>query len=283
MLFEPYTRMGILTRLDAEFGIVCGPPADFPPTWIRKRTGFVWILALGAWMLLLPTSLATAQSPLAGTVPNASGNQSTTAKASTAQPPVHHAVHHHHHAKPEAATVAPAPVAPPPPLPPAERPANPATIEFNNGLLTIHAQNSSLVNILVQIQHQTGLVIDGLSHDQRIYGQYGPGNISTTLSALLDGSGYDFVIVGGGSGHAAPRLILSIPGAGGGAITPPPAVVSNEAAPPADGNQEATPPNGDQDASPPDGDQTEPADPTTPPQPKSPQEIFNELRRMNPQ
>ena len=31
-----------------------------------------------------------------------------------------------------------------------------------------------------------------------IYGQYGPGSISATLSSLLDGSGYDFVIVGGG-------------------------------------------------------------------------------------
>jgi hypothetical protein len=262
MLFEPYTRMGILTRLDAEFAIVYVPPADFPPTSIRKRTGFAWILGLGAWMLLLPTSLAAAQSP-AGAVPNASGNQSTTAKTSTAQPAVHHAVRHHHHAKPEAATVTPAPVPPPPPLPPAEQPANPATIEYNNGLLAIHAQNSSLVNILVQIQHQTGLVIDGLNHDQRIYGQYGPGNISTTLSALLDGCGYDFVIVGGGTSHATPRLILSTPGSTG-AVTPPPAV-SNEATPPAD------------------SDQSDPADPTAPPQPKSPQEIFNEMRRAHPQ
>ena len=96
-----------------------------------------------------------------------------------------------------AAEVAPAPVAPPPPLPPAEQPPNPATIDYKDGLLSVRAQNPSLVNILVQIQHQTGLVIDGLNHDQRVYGQYGPGSVSTTLSALLDGAGYDFVIVGG--------------------------------------------------------------------------------------
>lgn len=208
-------------------------------------------------MLLIPTSFATAQT--AGNAPTAGSSPST--KTSTLKPPIHHPAHHRHHAKPEAATVAP--VAPPPPLRPAEQPPNPATIDFNNGLLSVRAQNSSLVNILVQIQHRTGLVIDGLSHDQRIYGQYGPGSISTTLTALLDGSGYDFIIVGGGSGGAAPKLILSTP-ASNGAVTPPPVA-----------NTEATPPASD--------DQADPADPTAPPEPKSPQEIFNEMRRMHPQ
>ncbi|MGB8478464.1 MAG: hypothetical protein WCE63_06440 [Acidobacteriaceae bacterium] len=278
MLFEPYTRTGMLQRLDADFGEVCGSPAEFASRWIRNRIGFCWVLALGGWMLLIPPSMATAQST--STAPTAASSPAT--KTSTAKPPIHHAVHHRHHAKPETATVAPAPVAPPPPLRPAEQPANPATIDFNNGLLTVRAQNSSLVNILVQIQHQTGLVIDGLSHDQRIYGQYGPANVSTTLSALLDGSGYDFVIVGGGNGHAAARLILSAPGSAGGTMTPP-AVANNQAAPPADGGDNATPQNADQATSPPDGDQTDPADPTAPPQAKSPQEIFDELRRMHPQ
>ena len=256
MLFEPYTRTRMLYRLDADFGPLCGPPADSPSTWIPQRIGLGWILALGAWILLIPASLATAQ--VAGTAPTAGSSPS--AKASATKPPIHHAVHHHRHAKPSAAVVAPAPVAPPPPLRPAEQPPNPATIEFNNGLLTVRAQNSSLVSILTRIQHETGLVIDGLNRDQRIYGQYGPGNISTTLTALLDGSGYDFVIVGGGSDHAAARLILSTPGT---PATTTPAVANNQQAAPTD--------------------QAEPADPTAPPQPKSPQEIFNEMRRLHPQ
>jgi hypothetical protein len=268
MLFEPYTRNGMLHRLDADFSAMCGPTTDFPFTRLRDRIGLFGVLALGGWMLLIPASLATAQS--AGTTSTATAGPST--KTSTAKPPAHH----HHHAKPVAATVAPAPVAPPPPLPPAEQPPNPATINFNNGVLSVHAQNSSLVNILVQIQHLTGLVIDGLSHDQRVYGQYGPGTVSATLSALLDGSGYDFVIVGGGGGHAAARLILSAPGSAGAPATAAaaaaaPDVVSNPEPPPSDEN-----PNGN-------GDEAEPADPTTPPQPKSPDEIFNELRRAHPQ
>lgn len=264
MLFEPYTRTGMLQRLDADFGDVCGPSTDFPFVRIRNRIGLGWVLALSGWMLLLPASIATAQ---------AGGTASTAATPSTKTPTahtlVHHAVHHRHHAKPEAATVAPAPVAPPPPLPPAEQPPNPATINFSNGILSVRAQNSSLVNTLVQIQHLTGLAIDGLSHDQRVYGQYGPGTVSATLSALLDGSGYDFVIVGGGAGHASARLILSTPGS---TSTPPaaaPAVANNPDATPADEN--------------PDGDNADPADPSAPTEPKSPQEIFDELRRAHPQ
>jgi hypothetical protein len=212
-------------------------------------------------MLLIPASPAIAQT--AGAAPTAGSTSST--KTSTAKPPVHHVVHHHHHAKSEAATVAPAPVAPPPPVPPAQQPANPATVDFNNGHLTVRAQNSSLVSILDQIQHRTGLAIEGLNQDQRIYGQYGPGSIATTLTALLDGSGYDFVIVGGSGGHAAARLILSTPVSAGAATTTAPAVANNQQANPAEGNS------------------SEPADPTAPPQPKTPQEIFNELRRMHPQ
>ncbi|MGC1873063.1 MAG: hypothetical protein WA700_19055 [Acidobacteriaceae bacterium] len=248
--------------MDADFGAVCGSPANTPSTLIRNRNGLGWTLALAAaWMLLLPASLVSAQA--AGTAPTNVGSPST--KTSTAKPPVHHAVHHHHrHGKPVAATVAPEPAAPPPPLPPAEQPANPATVDFNHGLLTVRARNSSLIGILDQIQHQTGLVIEGLNHDQRMYGQYGPGNISSTLASLLDGSGYDFVIVGG-SDHAAARLILSAPDSNGVPVATPASVANNQPATPAEGN-----PN-------------EVADPTAPSQPKTPQEIFNEMRRMHPQ
>ena len=310
MVFEPYSRTGTLQGLDAEIGSVSGPAANLPLPWIRSHIGFGWILALGGWVLLSPASLAVAQSAAAA----AAGTTQSTNNSSAQTPPVHRAVHHRHRAKPE--PVAAAPIPPPLPLPPAEQPPNPATIDFKNGLLSVHAQNSSLVNILVQIQHQTGLAIDGLSHDRRVYGQYGPGNISTTLAALLDGAGYDFVIVGAGREHASPRLILSTPGAGGAAAPAPapPPVVSNEAVPPSDTNTTPPPEVNDSDApqaetdqpdqpdqaqpdqaqpdqpqpeqAQPDqseSDQSGPADPTAPPQAKSPQEIFDELRQMHPQ
>jgi hypothetical protein len=278
MFFEPYTRTGMLQRLDADLGVVSGSAAAFAFTWIRDRIGFSGVLALGGCMLLLPASLATAQATR--TAPSGTTNPST--QTSTAKPRVHHAVHHRHHAKPAAAAVAPAPVAQAP-LPPAEQPANVATVDFKNGLLTVHAQNSSLISILDQVRHQTGLVIDGLTHDQRMYGQYGPGNISATLSALLDGSGYDFVIVGNGSSRTPPRLILSPPGAAGAvpAPQPPPAAVSNEDQP---NDTEVPPPvTSEGDAPQAEDGQGGPSDPTAPPQAKTPQEIFNEMRRTHSQ
>ncbi len=263
--------------MDAEFGAEWECPPEFTSRWIHTRIGFTWVLALAGWMFLIPASLATAQA--ARTAPPVARSPAT--KTSTKKPHLHHSVHHHRHAKRQADTVVPA--APPPPLRPAEMPANPATVDFKNGLLTVRAQNSSLVSILTQIQHQTGLVIEGLSHDQRIYGQYGPGGISTTLSALLDGSGYDFVIVGGGSGHAAARLILSTPGSAGAPAAPPPAVANNQEAPPADATENPPPENSEGVAPQAEGDQGGPSDPTVPTQPKSPQEIFDELRQMHPQ
>jgi hypothetical protein len=229
-------------------------------------------------MLLVPALFATAQTPQAGTVPGMSvaghptassakkpsstGKKSTARKASPARHPVHRAAHPRRHAKPAAKPVAPAPVAPAPPVPPANQPADPATIDFSNGLLSVRAQNSSLVDILNRISRQTGLVIEGLSHDARMYGQYGPDNISATLSALLDGSGYNYVIVGG-TGHSPTRLILSTVGNAGAAN--PPTEGSNAQAPPAASEPSV------------------PADPNGPVQPKTPQEILNEMRRMHPQ
>ncbi|MGH9616950.1 MAG: hypothetical protein ACRD28_09440 [Acidobacteriaceae bacterium] len=149
------------------------------------------------------------------------------------------------------------------PVAPADQPASPATVDFSQGVLSIRAQNSSLVSILDQVSRETGLHVEGLAHDERIYGQYGPGDVSTTLSALLDGSGYDYVIIGG-TGKAPAQLVLS-PGGGNGAAGPPQAAANNQQPAPAINE----PPTA--------------ADPTTPPQPKTAQEIFNELRRMHPQ
>lgn len=265
MQVQPYTRTGMLQRLDADPGAVCGLRADLALARISNRHGFGCALALCAWMLLIPASLATGQ--VSGAAPIANTRSST--KSSTAKPHVNRKLRHRHHARPAAASIKPALTTPAPPLPPAEQPATPATVDFNNGQLTIRAQNSGLLSILGQVQRQTGLVIDGLSHDQRVYGQYGPGSISSTLTALLNGTGYDFVIVGGANAHDTARLILSTPGNGGDATTTPPAVGNDQQPPPADGSQN--------------GDQTQPADPTAPTQPKTSQEFFNEMRNKQPQ
>lgn len=152
-----------------------------------------------------------------------------------------------------------APAAPPPPVPPVQQAASPAKIYFRHGTLRIDANNSSLMQILNDVSRQSGLVIDGLNRDERVYGQYGPGPVASTLTKLLDGAGYNYVITGGSAAGGTPMKLMLTAG-----NTMPPSVPATYSAP--------TPVN----ASP------EPANPSEPVHAKTPQEIFNELRAMRP-
>lgn len=129
-------------------------------------------------------------------------------------------------------------------------------------MLTIEARNSSLEQILNQVSQQTGMTIEGSNHDKRIYGDYGPGTVSATMEKLLNGAGYNYVIVGGGDGRPPAKLLLTSDKAGAGSA---PAVTSQAA--------QATPP----------VQSAAPENPSSPTHPKTPQEIFEELRRMHPQ
>jgi hypothetical protein len=130
-------------------------------------------------------------------------------------------------------------------------------------MLSIYARNSSLTSILNQVSRESGLVVEGLGQDKRIYGQYGPGTVSSTLTALLDGSGYNYVILGGGSGQSPAKLLLTPAGSMPSSTLP---VAASSPAPAPDTNG-----------------QPSTVDPTQPVHAKTPREIFNELRRMHPQ
>ena len=77
-----------------------------------------------------------------------------------------------------------------------DKPPQPATVNLAPGRLAIHADNSSLTEILHQLTKDSGMTVDGLGADQRIYGSYGPGDPQEVISSLLDGSGYNIVMLG---------------------------------------------------------------------------------------
>ncbi len=136
--------------------------------------------------------------------------------------PAAQAVHHRKgKAKPAAAQSKAAPppavVEPPKPnWPVNDRPA-PATVAWDNRSLRINASNSSLGQILSQISSATGAKIEGAGGDQRIFGVFGPGKVRDVLSQLLQGSGYNVVMIGD-NGHGLPReVLLSQRGAAGSA------------------------------------------------------------------
>lgn len=126
-------------------------------------------------------------------------------------------IHKHHQAPaahPDAASSQPEPAitAPKPPdWPVNDRPTD-ATVVWNSQGLHIEASNSTLAQILNDVATATGAKLEGLGQDQRIanqriFGSYGPGNARDVLVQLLNGSGYNLLLIGG-QGQGAPREIV---------------------------------------------------------------------------
>jgi hypothetical protein len=85
-------------------------------------------------------------------------------------------------------------------------PAQPS-VTWNSQGLHVEATNSSLRAILNQISTETGAKIEGLNGDERVFGEYGPGQARDVLSQLLQGSAYNFLVLGNTDG--ALKVVLS--------------------------------------------------------------------------
>jgi hypothetical protein len=132
-----------------------------------------------------------------------------TAASST---PAHKKVHPHKHAaaQPPAAPVTTAPAKPPEPeLPkwPANEKPTPASVTWDSQGLRIDAANSSLAQILHDVATATGATVEGFDSDQRVFGAFGPGPARDVLCQLLQGSGYNLLLIGD-QGQGTPREIL---------------------------------------------------------------------------
>jgi hypothetical protein len=110
-------------------------------------------------------------------------------------------------AAPEA--IAAQPSVSPAPILPANQPPNRAKVSWDNRGLEIEASNSSLDQILRQVAADTGAKLEGLTQDQRVFGSYGPGPWSDVLLKLLDGSGYNVLMIGGRDSDAPLAIVLS--------------------------------------------------------------------------
>ena len=186
------------------------------------------------------------------------------------------------------------PTTPSPPLTPSQRPPSRAQITYTGGTLSVSANNSSLNQILRQISSDTGMKIIGGVTDERVFGQYGPATPDQVLSALLDGTGSNMLIVHR-DGDAPAELVLT-PRQGG--PTPPnPNATANDDRPEsqgppptqADQSQPAPAPNVPPvtpAANPGTPAGSAPADGSQPDSPngvKTPQQIYEQLQRMRQQ
>jgi hypothetical protein len=121
------------------------------------------------------------------------------------------------------------------------------------------------------------MTIDGLNQDQRVFGSYGPGNPRDVLTSLLDGAGYNVLMVGETQKGAPRELILT-------ARSEAPPTTQAAGAPPA-------PDSDDEDDSSNVYQQPERLNPTLPAMPpdvpqggvKSPAQILQELQQIRQQ
>jgi hypothetical protein len=97
----------------------------------------------------------------------------------------------------------------PTPIWPANQPPNQAKVSWDGRGLEIEAFNSSLNQILHEVAADTGAKLEGLTQDQRVFGSYGPGPEISVLSKLLEGSGYNVLMIGNGDTDVPLEIVLS--------------------------------------------------------------------------
>ncbi|MFL6427586.1 MAG: hypothetical protein ACJ71S_05030 [Acidobacteriaceae bacterium] len=124
----------------------------------------------------------------------------------------------HRGKKPTAVAAAEPPPPPPPTVAPSlfQQPAVPATVSAGNNELTVKADNSSLAQILHQVASKTGMRLDGLGGDERVFGSFGPGAPREVLTALLNGTSYNVMMVGDLPNGAPRELLLTSRASGAG-------------------------------------------------------------------
>jgi hypothetical protein len=84
------------------------------------------------------------------------------------------------------------------------------SIEFADGLMTIHSGGATLSEILFQIQKVTGaeIAIPAGTEQDKVASDFGPGPASEVLGELLNGTGLNFVVVGSEADHNMLRSVI---------------------------------------------------------------------------
>jgi len=109
-------------------------------------------------------------------------------------------------------------------------------VSYNDGRLSVSANNSSLSQILREISRETKMKITGGVADEHVFGTYGPASPAVVLAALLDGTGSNMLLVQGPAGSGPVELILTP--RHGGPSPPTPHAYNNDEPTPTRGSNE---------------------------------------------
>lgn len=83
---------------------------------------------------------------------------------------------------------------------------------MTDGLLTIHADNSTFSDVLAAVQRATGATVEvPAPSNDRVFFSGGPGEPRDVMAALLNGSPYDYILLGSAQEpQALTRIMLTI-------------------------------------------------------------------------
>lgn len=168
-----------------------------------RENGDILMHCTRRWMalgLLLAAPVLPAQNLLTQTAPPAAAPATTR--------------HHKSHKTQKQLVLPPLPRGPLSQLPMDQTPPMPAKVSYQNGLLTISAQNSTLGEILRDVRKLTGASIEipqGSGANERVVTHLGPGAPRDVLAGLLNGSAFNYVMLGSSSDPAAVSSVMLTP------------------------------------------------------------------------
>ena len=173
------------------------------------------LVLLSAAALLLPTQASMAQSPQKPPAANVTTAQKTKPKSR----------------KPASIAEVPEPAPAPPTL--EQQPPTPPQITYRDGQLTINSTNATLSQVLRSVQTQTGATIDmppGAS-SERVVATLGPGRPQSVLASLLNGSKFNYVILGEPNNPGAVQKVILLAKSSSVAADAPVSTVQNNVRP----------------------------------------------------
>lgn len=161
---------------------------------------------------------------------------------------------------------------------PAAPPLGAPLVLWTNGNLTIQGKGNTLAIILREVTRATGMKVTGGIPDERVFAGYGPGTASDVIAQLFDGIRINVLLLNSAASKPT-ELILT---ARQGGVSPPIAT----AAPLIDSDDPSlgtVPVRVQQRNLPPPTDAAPAAQPSSPNAVRTPQDIFDELRRRQQQ
>jgi hypothetical protein len=93
-------------------------------------------------------------------------------------------------------------------------PAVPPQVSYQNGQLTIVAANSTLSDILKAVHKQTGAEIEIPAANDRVVTRLGPGPAQEVMAELLNGSRFNYVVLGSPQDANALTQVVLVPKTG---------------------------------------------------------------------